>query len=61
MDKYSNFLSTFFTDKTKYAEIQMNGFVLVQQIHGGTHKPIYALYTAESFKNYKKYSQDHLL
>jgi len=61
MNNYQIFFSTFFKDKTKYSEVQINGFIITQQIHGITGGPVYALYSRESFKNYKKFSQEKLL
>ena len=61
MNSYQEFYSTFFKDKTKYSEYKINGFVITQQIHGTTGKPVYALYTPESFKAYKKFNQGRLL
>lgn len=61
MNKQQEFFATFFTDKTKYAEVEVNGFMIVQTIHGVSKKVIYMLYTMDSFKNYKTYTQSKLI
>lgn len=61
MNKQQEFFATFFPNKTKYTELEVNGFMIVQAINGVTKKPTYMLYTMDSFKNYKMYSQAKLL
>jgi len=61
MNKQQDFLATFFKDKTKYTEVEVNGFMIVQAIHGVSKKPTYMLYTMDSFKNYKLYNQSKLI
>lgn len=47
-----NFLLTFF-DKDEYTEQEMNGFWLVKQWNGGSKQWQVAIYTQESYYNYK--------
>lgn len=51
------FLLSFFKDKNNfYAEMNINGFVLVKHSVGGKEIPEIAIYTQEAFKLYKKYN-----
>lgn len=56
-ENYRLFLKSFFDDdKKEYREIQVNGFWIIRMVHGTTGKISYAVYTAESYKLYKSYS-----
>ena len=58
-DMKIKFLLSFF-DKDKYQEKEVNGFWLIKQFNSNNGKWQVAIYSQESFKNYKSYKQDGL-
>lgn len=56
-NRQQEFLLTFFVGD-KYQEKEINGFWLVKMWNGDNEKWQVAIYTQESFENYKKYGQE---
>ena len=56
-----DFLLTFFTDYNEYQEVELNNFWLVKQWNGDAKFWQVAIFTKESFKNYKKFRQNNLI
>lgn len=54
------FLLTFFTEYAEYQETEVNGFWLVKSWNGDTKFWQVGIYTAESYKAYKKFQQNNL-
>ncbi len=59
MSNQSDFLATFFKNHDVYAEVEVNGFWITQQINGATKKPVYCIYTKESYEKYRAYLNLH--
>ncbi len=53
-----DFLLTFF-EQDIYQEKEVNGFWLIKQWNSDAQKWQVAIYTKESFSNYKKYSENY--
>lgn len=56
-ENWQNFLLSFFSEEG-HVEKEVNGFWLVRHWNGNTKKWQVAVYTYESFENYKKYQQE---
>ena len=52
--RQQEFLLTFFSDEPKYQEKEINGFILVKCFNGNNKRWQVAIYTQDSFRNYKE-------
>jgi len=50
------FLLSFFENEPKYQEQNINGFWLIKQFNGNTEKWQVGIYTEDTFKRYKEWS-----
>lgn len=48
-------LTHFHLPHTKYAAVEVNGFILVRTINGATGDPVVMVYTEQSFQKAQKY------